>query len=278
MLIWNPRAPSDLRQNVLDGAHACTHPGTSRYVDGSGLGNDGVLTGYTNPSTEGWAYSETLGQWGNEFAGNEDDRSIVIPDSPSLDLSRFTVSAWVYARNPASETLRIVSQKVERFDPYTDNRSNWSFLADNRVTKLVHVYFGKGAALSAFAQYNIADFPFNQWVLLTATYDQVRLRIYQNGIEKHSDAETAVPHVSAVDDIWIGRGRYTQYYWDGMIASHLVYPFAIDPALIRWLSKRENKLYVQPTRKIFYAPTAPAAGWKPWLIAPSAHIYGGGIL
>jgi hypothetical protein len=63
----------------------------------------------------------------------------------------------------------------------------------------------------------------------------------------------------------------------GVVADPMIYSFALSQPLIRWLADRTNKLYVPDTRKVFYAPTAPA-GWKSWLIAPSAHIYGGGII
>jgi hypothetical protein len=99
--IPNPDIPSCLWQGlVFDGAFAGLHPGTLRYVDGSGRGNDGTLAGYT-AAFDGWAYIDEIQSWGNVFNGSTNE--INIP-SMLLYANAWSLSFWLKCVCPTSQS------------------------------------------------------------------------------------------------------------------------------------------------------------------------------
>ncbi len=237
--VRNPKAPSPLFESVLDGAKAGTHPGSSKFIDGSGRGNNGVLTGYSNPNTEGWKYSSEGGRWPNRFDGIAN--YIHIGNTINAGTVH-TIALWGKLSDLTPEFQMPIS------DSSVDRGYALAVANDGR---LLYNPGGANAGSVSLANHDTA------WHHLAVVRKNQAVEFFQNGASLGTTAigSNAVPlwnFIGVRDD----QGVLKQH-WNGLIADPLVYPFPLDSELIDWLSDRNNRLYIPQTRKQFYFDSVP---------------------
>ncbi len=276
-LVENPDAPRDLFAAVLNGAHAGTKPGTERFVDAEWSNNNGVLTGYTNPSTEGWEYSSELGTFGNRFDGiaNYTNLGLLLNVAPQ-HLGNLTFVSWF--RSSSASSNRMITSVLN--DNLTTSYQLF-FPGTNQLRIANRDSDGKRLEATSSANNKFSD---NAWHLLTASHDgpenQVSMTVdaIPQPITYHSQQGPSnygvfqYPLVLAARN---NRGTIELHLACSLINT-LIYPFALDQPLITWLANPNNRLYVPQTRKQFYAPLV--TGWRPWHVPRQSRIIGGGIL
>jgi hypothetical protein len=156
--------------------------------------------------------------------------------------------------------------------------SGWEFVINQSTLDLEFMTHQDGARqLTAGASITVGEYAH-----AAATRRGEEVRIYRNGIDVTSSSATHVDPASSIYTMRLGVYSHnindTSSHFNGFMTDALVYSRALTPPLIEWLADRTNHLYVEDTRRVFYAPTAAPTGWKPWLAQPAAHIYGGGII
>ena len=132
-------------------------------------GNDGTFNGTP-------AYGS--GRVGQAFSFNGDPANYVsVPSNTNLDLTQFTVDAWVYPTT--SSGIRHVVDK----EPPSSNSSNYYLALEDSNT----VEFGFMPGQYQYVDSTVA-IPVNTWTHLTGTYDGTTVRLYINGVLNVSTA------------------------------------------------------------------------------------------
>jgi hypothetical protein len=71
-----------------------------------------------------------------------------------------------------------------------------------------------------------------QWTHVTATYDGIVMKLYQDGVEVGSLAKTGTIATSASVEAWIGANPDNARYFDGLIDDVRIYGEALDVTTI----------------------------------------------
>jgi hypothetical protein len=183
-------------------------------TNASGLSNNGTISGAT------WTNS---GKYGNALFFNGTSALVTIADSTALHLTTgFTLEAWV---NPSavSAVWRDVIYKYN--DNYyleaTSQFNGWPAAGGN---------FGSPAAPGQTL--GASTLTTQTWTHLAATYDGAMLRLYVNGAEASSVAQTGNVATSTNPLQIGGDSNYVQRF-TGIIDEPRVYNAALTPAQIR---------------------------------------------
>ena len=174
----------------------------STLSDGSGNGNTGVINGAT------WA---TSGRFGRALSFN--GAAVVnVNDSPTLDLTDgVTLEAWVFPTSFNADFQSILSKPM-----------------DSGFTSISYVLHGgsRPTSLPSFTVFGannlngLSVLPLNVWSHLAATYDGATMRLYVNGVQVASRAQTGTV-ASSAEALRIGLG------WAGMIDEVRIYNRAL---------------------------------------------------
>ena len=183
---------------------------TTAY-DSSGNGNDGTLVG--DPQ---WVPGYIGGAL--EFDGVDDHVSLFSPIDALIG-DTVTISAWIKADSVAAGYHPIVTQ-------YDTNWNGYYFYLHNDRPAFYLNYENQARS----------DEPINtgEWYHIAGTYDSSDLKIYVNGILKHTnslDSNSGVDH-----NAYIGRDDVHYSYFDGMIEDVRVYDRALSTAEIKELA------------------------------------------
>jgi glucose/arabinose dehydrogenase/chitodextrinase len=175
--------------------------------DLSGNGNTGTISGAT------WS---TSGKYGPALSFNGTSARVTINDAPSLRLtSGMTLEAWV---RPSSVTSAWRDILYKGNDNYylmaTTDRSNRPCLGGIFGTSTYGEVFGT-AALTA-----------NTWAHIAGTYDGITERLYINGVQVASRAQTGNLLTSA-NPLTIGSDPIYGQYFSGLIDDVRVYNRAL---------------------------------------------------
>jgi hypothetical protein len=73
----------------------------------------------------------------------------------------------------------------------------------------------------------------NVWTHVTATYDGVHMKLFQNSIEVGSLAKTGAISTSSSIEAWIGANPSNNKFFDGLIDDVRIYGEALDSATIQ---------------------------------------------
>jgi concanavalin A-like lectin/glucanase superfamily protein len=181
--------------------------------DGSGRNNNGVLSGTT------WT---TSGKFGGALSFDGASSWVTVPDAASLDLTNgMTLEAWV--RPTALSGWRTTVMKE------TATGHAYSLYAnDNTPNPAVTVTIG-AADRSAVGTSQV---PLNTWTHLAATYDGAMLRLYVNGVQAGTRAQTGNITVSA-SPLRIGGNAVWGEYFAGLIDEVRVYNRALTATEIQ---------------------------------------------
>jgi hypothetical protein len=176
--------------------------------DVSGYGNHGSLSGAT------W----TTGKYGSGLAFNGSNALVSVADAASLDLSTgMTLEAWVNPTSTASSWRDVIFKSVDMY--YLEGASPKG---------------GAPAAGGTFTGplYGTGVLPILSWSHLATTYDGATLRLYVNGVQVASRAQTGAIRVSG-GTLSIGGNAAFGQYWIGRIDEVRIYNRALSASQIQ---------------------------------------------
>jgi hypothetical protein len=182
--------------------------------DVSGLGNDGAITGAA------WNAS---GRNGGALSFNGTSNLVTVADSSSLDLTnRMTLSAWVNPAVAPSGWDTVVAKETNGNTVYylhASTSSNNRPATGGSINGGDRVLYG-GTRLAA-----------NTWTHLAATYDGVTQRLFVNGVQVSSRAQTGSFTVTT-GALRIGGNQVFGEYFQGRIDDLRIYNRALTGAEI----------------------------------------------
>ncbi|HTO68373.1 MAG TPA: LamG-like jellyroll fold domain-containing protein [Myxococcota bacterium] len=209
--------------------------------DASGSNNNGQLFGATRISS---------GKYGGALVFDGASATVLVPDAPSLDLTTaMTLEAWVYPTQTPVGFRDIVYKATNLY--YLEGSS-----PQNGGVPAV------GGTFATPQLFGTAPLPQSTWSHLAATYDGSTLRLYVNGTQVASRAQSA-PISTSNSALTIGGDAVNGQYWAGYIDEVRVYNRALSPGEIA--TDRDT-----PVNQPFAS--------QPPLIALSAPLPGGGAV
>jgi PKD repeat protein len=185
----------------------------SNTTDSSGNGNTGTLIGTA------W----TSGKNGQALSFNGTGSLVTIPDSPSLHLSEaLTIEAWVFPTAVSNGWMPIA------FKPLTN--SQISFVLQGATPQSgVPSLFVSPATDNLWGSNPLS---INTWSHLAGTYDGSVLRLYVNGIQVATKAQSGNLGYSN-EALTLGGNTLFQAFWQGSIDDVRIYNRALSVAEIQ---------------------------------------------
>jgi hypothetical protein len=178
-------------------------------ADGSGNGNNGTISGAT------WT---TSGKYGNALSFNGNNALVTINNAASLQLtSGMTLEAWVYPTTVSNKWRDVIYKGNDNY--YLEGSSN-----NSRRPALGGTF---GSPL-----YGTAPLTANTWTHLAGTYDGATMRLYVNGVQVASRAQTGAIATST-NPLQIGGDSIHGQYFAGRIDEVRVYNRALSAAEIQ---------------------------------------------
>ena len=180
--------------------------------DVSGNGNNGTISGAT------WT---SLGKYGNALNFNGTNARVTVGNAPSLQLtSGMTLEAWVYPTTLSSSWRDVIYKGNDNY--YLEGTSN------NSGRPSAGAIFG-----GVYGQvYGPNALTANMWAHLAATYDGVMMRLYVNGVQVASRAQTGAIATST-NALQIGGDTIYGQYFAGRIDEVRIYNRALSAAQIQ---------------------------------------------
>ena len=154
--------------------------------DISGSGNNGTLSGATLGT----------GRTGQGLRLTASNQRMVVPDSPSLDITeQITLAAWI---QPSTRSTQYVIKKAAQ------NATDGYELALSNAGK-VFVRFNQDSSGDAYRVDSTSNYPSDgsTWIHVAATYDGTTIRLYVNGQLQASKAAT---FTIGTNDLGLGIG------------------------------------------------------------------------
>jgi chitodextrinase len=179
--------------------------------DASGQNNNGTSSGTT------W----TTGKFGNALVFNGTSAKVTVPNAPSLQLTTgMTLEAWIFPTRAPTGWRAIVDKNVDGYYimASTDNGNRpgvggtWTDGNKN--------LFGPSVV------------PVNTWTHLAATFDGSATRLFVNGVQVASQAQTA-PLKTTTATLQIGADSYPSEFFAGLIDEVRIYNRALSAAEIQ---------------------------------------------
>ena len=178
-------------------------------ADASGNGNTGAV------GTAGWI---ATGKFGNALLFNGTNARVTVGDSPSLDLTTaMTLEAWVFPTGGAGQWRDVIYKGPDDIYYLESHTSN-----------------GPPATGGTFANplFGTAVPPLNTWSHLASTYDGTTLRLYVNGVQVASRAQTGAIATSSGALTIGGDALYGQHF-SGRIDEVRIYNSALSASEIQ---------------------------------------------
>jgi hypothetical protein len=182
-------------------------------LDASGNNNTGTLGSSVTRTT--------AGQFGGALVFNGTTAQVTIPDAPSLRLTTaMTLEAWVYPTATPTGWRAVIDKNVDGYYLMASSSTN------NRPAV--------GGTFTAGNQNTIgtAGLAVNTWTHLAATFDGATVRLYVNGVQVASKAQTA-PLTPTTGTLQIGADSYAGENFAGRIDEVRVYNRALSQAEIQ---------------------------------------------
>ncbi len=177
----------------------------TQVLDASGNGNDGTLSGPTR---------STQAKFGQSLSFSGSNSLVTVSDSNSLDLtSGMTLSAWVYPTTWASGWKTVMMKEVSGGLAYDLNSNSDAGLPNSTLS-----IGGYDRQLTAGSR-----LPSNTWTHLAATYDGTTQRLYVDGVQVGSRAQTGTLAASANPLRIGGNTVWANEYFQGLIDEVRIY-------------------------------------------------------
>ena len=179
-------------------------------TDASGNGNNGTIGGAT------WT---TSGKYGNALVFNGTSALVTINNSASLQLgTAMTLEAWVSPSTVSSAWRDVIYKGNDNY--YLEGTSPTSGAGR------------RGGTFSGSPIYGTTALTANTWTHLAATYDGTTMRLYVNGVQVASQAQTGAIATST-NPLQIGGDSIYGQYFAGTIDEVRVYNVALTAAQIQ---------------------------------------------
>ena len=180
--------------------------------DVSGNGNNGTISGAT------WT---TSGKYGNALSFNGTNALVTINNAPSLQLtSAMTLEAWVYPTTVNSAWRDVIYKGNDNY--YLEGTSS------NSGHPVAGAIVG-GVYAEAIGPNSLTA---NTWAHLAETYDGATMRLYVNGVQVASHAQTGAIATST-NPLQIGGDSIYGQYFAGRIDEARIYNRALSQAEIQ---------------------------------------------
>jgi Concanavalin A-like lectin/glucanases superfamily len=187
------------------------------FNEGSGTTVHDASTNGNNGTLQGGASWTTSGKYGKAISFNGTNAYVNVPSSSSLQLtSAMTLEAWV---NPSLLTGHWQDVIYKGNDNYYLEADSTSAKPATRCTS-GGALFGTGALTT------------NTWTHLAGTYDGATLRLYVNGVQVSSRAQTG-PVATSTNPLQIGGDSIYGQYFQGRIDEVRVYNRALSATEIQ---------------------------------------------
>ena len=202
---------TDLELNL----EADSYSGSGDWLDSSGNGNNGTITGAT--------WEEELGNF-FEFNGSSDKINITSTATTPIDFTakNYTIEAWInpdtsgvnqiFTKYGSSDSLRSISVMVH---------------SDNKLRLLQRTSTSNNS-------YSTSTIPQNTWTHIAVTRSSSDVKFYINGELDNTVASTFTPNSGGTQDIIIGaNGSSTPSYFNGKIGQVRAYSTELSLTEIR---------------------------------------------
>jgi hypothetical protein len=200
------------RTAFLVAAYSFNEGSGTTVSDASGNKNTGTISGAT------WT---TAGKFGGALVFNGTSAKVTIPDAPSLRLTTdMTLAAWVKPSKVTSAWRDVIYKGDDNYYLEATSTTNSRPAGGGR--------FG-GPSIETFGT---AALPTNTWSHLAVTYDGAALRLYVNGVQVSSRAQTG-NLVTSSNPLQIGGDSIYGQYFKGTIDEVRIYNQALLPSEIQ---------------------------------------------
>jgi hypothetical protein len=189
------------------------------FNEGSGtVVND--VSGYGNNGTISGAAWTTSGKYGNALSFNGTNALVTVNNAPSLQLTTgMTLEVWVYPTTVTAAWRDVI---------YKGNDNYYLEASSISGPPMAGAIFG-----GAYGQvYGPNALTANTWAHLAATYDGAAMRLYVNGVQVASRAETGAIATST-NPLQIGGDSIYGQYFEGRIDEVRIYNLALSVAQIQ---------------------------------------------
>ncbi|HZF18150.1 MAG TPA: LamG-like jellyroll fold domain-containing protein [Burkholderiales bacterium] len=216
----------------LVAAYAFQEGSGTTVADSSGKNNNGTLSAAT------WT---TAGQFGNALVFNGTSARVTVPNSTSLQLTNgMTLEAWVFPTGSLTSWRSVVDKTVDGY--YLMGSSD----PNNRPAV--------GGTWTSGNQNLIAPtaLTLNAWTHLAATFDGATVKLYVNGTQVASQAQTT-PLTATTGTLQIGADSFGEFF-AGRIDEVRIYSRALTQAEIQ----TDMTTSIAPLGPDTTAPSAPS--------------------
>jgi hypothetical protein len=194
----------------LVGAYSFDEGSGTTATDVSGAGNNGTIKGAT------WT---TQGKFGGALSFNGTSNWVTVNDASSLDLTNgMTLEAWVYPTIVPPNTWWTVLEKEQQ----PNGGVYYLFASSDQGQPFTGVFIGDERNL-----YGGTRLAVNTWTHLAATYDGTTERLYVNGVQVSSRAQTGLIQGSS-GALRIGGNSVWGQYFQGRIDEVRIYNRALS--------------------------------------------------
>src|SRR5436309_8935849 len=205
-------SPASAQTPGLVAAYAFNEGSGTTVADISGNDNNGTISAAT------WT---TAGRFGNALVFNGTSARVTVPDAASLQLTTgMTLEAWVFPTATLTNWRAIVDKNVDGYylmastDQSDRPSAGGTWVGGNQNT------------------YGPSVVEVNTWTHLAATFDGETVRLYVNGAEVASQAQTT-PLATTTGTLQIGGDSYPNELFAGRIDEVRIYNRALSAAEIQ---------------------------------------------
>ena len=203
---------SQAQVSGLVAAYSFNEGSGTTVADASGTGNSGTIGSAT------WTGA---GKYGGALAFNGTNARVTIPDAPSLRLTGgMTLEAWVNPSAIPNAWRDLVYKGDDNYYLSTSSSASSRPAAGGIFSGSYGETFGTSAL------------PLSTWTHLATTYDGSTLRLWVNGVQVSSKAQTGTLKTST-NPLSIGGDAIYGQYFSGLIDEVRVYDVARTQAQIQ---------------------------------------------
>src|SRR3989441_755782 len=204
-------SPASAQTPGLVAAYAFNEGSGTTVADISGNNNNGTITAAT------WT---TAGKFGNALAFNGTSALVTVPNAASLQLTTgMTLEAWVFPTATPTGWRAIVDKTVDGYYLMASTDQNRPAAGGTWVGGNQNTY---GPSVVAV----------NTWTHLAATFDGATVRLFVNGVQVASQAQTTAL-ASTTGTLQIGGDSYPNEFFAGRIDEVRIYNRALSAAEIQ---------------------------------------------